>query len=102
MRKQLFLLIFMLTSFLFAKAQTMMNDSLLKAKDSTLRAAIHQDSIKIEKDFIEKAKWEKLKSQVQYPVLKAGDFSGFIPVKDADEIPDPNIDYKLLFELTYN
>jgi len=71
-------------------------------KDSTLRALIHMDSLKTEKEFAEKIKWEKLKVIAQYPVLNAGDNSGIVPVKDPSEIPDPAIDYKLLFELTGN
>ena len=45
---------------------------------------------------------EKMKGILEYPLLKAGDFSGVIPVKDPTEIPDPNIEYKLLFELVTN
>jgi intracellular sulfur oxidation DsrE/DsrF family protein len=85
--------------FLFATAQPAMSDSLQKAKDSTLRAVIHADSIKIGKEFSDKEKMEKMKGILEYPLLKAGDFSGVIPVKDPTEIPDPNIEYKLLFEL---
>ena len=49
-----------------------------------------------------KIKMEKMMAKAEYPVMKAGDFSGIIPVKETNEIPDPNIDYKLLFELTTN
>lgn len=89
-------------SFLFATAQPAVIDSLHKAKDSTLRALIHADSLKIEKEFSDKEKMEKMKGIIEYPLIKAGDFSGVIPVKDPTEIPDPAIDYKLLFELTTN
>jgi intracellular sulfur oxidation DsrE/DsrF family protein len=102
MRKLFFLLTLTSLSFLFAAAQPAMSDSLQKAKDSTLRATIHADSIKIEKEFTEKDGMQKMFARLEYPVMKAGQFSGIIPVKDANEIPDPDIDYKLLFELTVN
>jgi intracellular sulfur oxidation DsrE/DsrF family protein len=102
MRKKIYLLTFSCILFIFATAQPSISDSLQKAKDSTLRAVMHEDSVKIEKEFTEKEKMEKLFSRIEYPFLKAGKFSGVIPVKDATEIPDPAIDYKLLFELTVN
>jgi intracellular sulfur oxidation DsrE/DsrF family protein len=100
MRKLFFLLAFTCLAVLFAAAQPAMSDSLQKAKDSTLRAMIHADSVKIEKEFTEKERMQKLFSRIEYPVLKAGKMSGIVQVKDANEIPDPTIDYKLLFELT--
>ncbi len=89
-------------SFQFVTAQTATSDSLGMVKDSTLRAVIHQDSVKIEKQFADKEKMEKLFAKVEFPLINAGKFSGVVPVKDANEIPDPSIDYKLLFELTSN
>jgi len=100
--RKFFFLILTCFSFLFASAQPAKNDSLRKAKDSTLRATIHEDSIKIEKQFAETEKMEKMIALFEYPALKAGKFSGIIPVKGPTEIPDPNIDYKLLFELSFN
>ena len=79
-----------------------MNDSLLHAKDSTLRALFAADSIKVANDFAEKVKWSKMEAKAEYPLLKGGKFSSIIPVKDPTEIPDPNMDYKILFELTAN
>lgn len=102
MRKCLTLLMFALSVTFLTSAQKPALDSLHKAKDSTLRAVIHADSLKIEKEFSEKEKMEALISKIEYPFLNGGKFSGIIPVKDPTEIPDPNIDYKLLFELTYN
>jgi hypothetical protein len=102
MRKYLFLMTLASLTFLFATAQPSRSDSLRKAKDSTLQAVIHADSIKIEKEFSDKEKMEKMKGILEYPLLKAGDFSGVIPVKDPTEIPDPGIEYRLLFELTTN
>ena len=102
MRKQLQTLLLACISFLFVSGQTTMSDSLTRAKDSTLRALFHADSIKVAKDFTEKAKWDKLASNSEFPLLKGGKYSGVIPVKDPTEIPDPNIDYKILFELTAN
>ena len=90
-------------AFFFASAQTINVDSLRNARrDSTLRALIHADSVKIEKEFAEKEKEDKLNARNVYPVLKGSKNSGIIPVQDPTEIPDPNIDYKILFELTGN
>jgi intracellular sulfur oxidation DsrE/DsrF family protein len=102
MRKKILLLT--ITCFSLASCFSQQNavDSLKKVKDSTLRAAIHADSMKIEKQFAEQEKMLQLADKLQYPLIKAGEFSGVVPVKDPDEIPDPNQDYKLLFELTYN
>ena len=41
----------------------------------------------------------KIEAAVTYPVLEAGTFSGVIPVEDITETPDPNLEYKLMFEL---
>ncbi len=102
MRKRLLASLFGITVFYIASGQQNSLDSLKRVKDSTLRAAMHADSIKIEKDFSEKEEMLKMESKLEYPLFKSGMFSGVIPVKDPDEIPDPNQDYKLLFELTYN
>lgn len=67
--------------------------------DSTLHAKIHADSVKIEKEFADKMKSAKLLSAYSYPVINAGENSGVTPITDADELPDPAIDYKLLFDL---
>jgi intracellular sulfur oxidation DsrE/DsrF family protein len=37
-----------------------------------------------------------------FPVINAGEMSGVVPVNNANEIPDPKISYKLLFEVTAN
>ena len=85
-------------------SQTTNLDSVLAVrkfqKDSSLKAAIHADSMKIEKEFREKERWDRIEASAQYPVFKAGEFSGIIPVKDITESPDPTLDYKILFELT--
>lgn len=83
-------------------SQTSNTDSLKLKKDSTIKATFRADSIKIEKEFAEKEKWEKLKAVLIHPVFSSGEFSGVVPVKDPTEVPDPNMDYKLLFELTSN
>ncbi len=84
----------------------MKKDSTLRAlkqqKDSTYHASLHTDSVKVDKEYVEKEKWEKLKAMSIFPVLNGGETSGVIPVKDITEIPDPNIEYKLLFELVNN
>jgi intracellular sulfur oxidation DsrE/DsrF family protein len=102
MRKHLFFSFLVITVFLSCKAQQNPLDSLRRVKDSTLRSAIHADSMKIESQFAEQEKMLQLESKLQYPLIKAGEFSGIVPVTAPDEIPDPNQDYKLLFELTYN
>ena len=76
--------------------------SLKVQRDSSFHAMMHADSVKADKDFAEKEKWEKIKASAVFPALKGGDNSGVIPVKDPTEIPDPNMDYKLLFELVMN
>ena len=84
----------------------MKKDSTLSAlkikRDSTYQAMMHDDTVKVNKEFKEKMKWDKLKAEAIYPVINAGEFSGVIPVKDPTEMPDPNMEYKLLFELTDN
>lgn len=89
-----------------AFSQTSKTDSIINVlkqqKDSTLKAQFKADSAKTEKEFGDKIRWEKLKALSIFPVLNAGEFSGVIPVKDPTEIPDPNQDYKLLFELVNN
>jgi len=99
--KKLFLLsIGIFIAFLFSSAQR--SDSAIEAgikTDSTLRAKMEEERGKKEADSI---KMEKLLARAQYPYLKGGKLSGVIPVKDADEIPDPNHDYKLLFEVVIN
>jgi predicted peroxiredoxin len=66
-------------------------DSLLLAKPRTdsIENAV-KDSIRI----------AGLKATAYFPLLKAGDGAGVLPVKDVDEIPDANREYKLLFEFT--
>lgn len=87
-----------LASLKFKKDSTL--TALRFQRDSTFRALVHADSVKTNKEFTEKEKWEKLKAVAIYPAINGGEFSGVIPVKDPVEIPDPNIEYKLLFELT--
>ena len=84
----------------------MQKDSILHRlklqRDSSYHALIHIDSVKTEKDFAEMAKWDRIMSIATYPVLKEGTYSGVIPVKDPTEIPDPAMEYKLLFEVVSN
>ncbi|RTL60289.1 MAG: hypothetical protein EKK37_05485 [Sphingobacteriales bacterium] len=87
-------------------AQVSKTDSIINVlkhqRDSILKAIYKADSIKTEKEFGDKIRWEKLKSNASFPVLNAGEFSGVLQVKDPTEVPDPNQDYKLLFELVNN
>ena len=101
--KKISLIIILCMVCLAGFSQKYNTDSLIKVqKDSSLRAAIHEDSVKIEKQFAERERWEKIKTTAIFPVINAGEYSGVAPVKDPTEIPDPKIDYKLLFELTAN
>lgn len=100
-------LLLLICLFTFAGySQTFNTDSALKVinfkKDSTLSALFHTDSVNVSKEYANKIKEAKVKGIVIYPVLKGGDASGVIPVKDPTEIPDPTLDYKLMFELTQN
>ena len=72
--------------------------NLLFIRDSTLHAMIHADSMKIEHQYAEKARWQKLLSTEEFPVINAGKHSGVFPVSGVTEVPDPNMQYKLLFE----
>jgi intracellular sulfur oxidation DsrE/DsrF family protein len=83
-------------------SQNTNTDSLRLKKDSTLRAMIHADSLKVEKEYAEKEHWEKIKAVAQHPAINAGEYSGIVPVNDPTEVPDPKIEYKILFEITYN
>ena len=69
-------------------------------RDSSYQASFKADSARVQKEYDDAIKWEKLKSVAIHPALNAGDNSGVIPVKDLTEIPDPKLEYKLLFELT--
>lgn len=115
--RKLFLLVIVSIVSLTGFSQTYNSDSALHVlkvkKDSTLnalkvqhdsiyRTTMHADSVRIDKEYVEKEKWEKLKGISVYPVFNAGDMSGVIPVKEQTEIPDPKMEYKLLFEVVRN
>jgi len=68
-------------------------------KISESAALNQQDSIKMAAQNKRKAMMERFKSMAMYPVIDAGPFSGVVPVEDLTEIPDPNLEYKLMFEL---
>lgn len=109
MRKHFYSLILTFVTLHFACAQKAMSDSLqhirdstLRVKDSSFRAMFRDDSLKVEKDFAERAKWESIEAKATYPLLKGGKYSGVISVNAPTEMPDPNMDYKILFELTNN
>ncbi|MEC7771176.1 MAG: hypothetical protein VX798_08330 [Bacteroidota bacterium] len=95
MKKTIFSLVaglFMLTCFSQNKDQIAENDSI-----SMTTAAM--DSIMAEKAKKRQEMMAKIEAAVTYPVLEAGTFSGVIPVEDITETPDPNLEYKLMFEL---
>jgi intracellular sulfur oxidation DsrE/DsrF family protein len=104
--KRIYILITLLALFTSNKTNGQNADSSFKAiqhqKDSVLGAWLHADSVKADKQFKDAFKMEKFKSVFIYPVIRGGDRSGIIPVKDPTEKPDPTIDYKLLFELVEN
>lgn len=103
MINKLFLILLMITGSICTFAQTTNVDSLRNAKrDSTLRAMIAADSIKVMKEYEMKEKEDKMEARMIYPFIKGGKGSGVLPVSDPTEITDPNIDYKILFELTGN
>ena len=105
MRKISFLL-FAAIAFFSAAAQTTNLDSIINARrlsrDSSLRAQFSADSLKVAKDYSQKVKDDSLEARMVYPFIKGGKGSGIIPVKDPTEIPDPNIDYKIVFEMASN
>lgn len=88
------------------KVLSFQKDSTLNAakikRDSIYRSDLHKDSVKTNKEFAEIIKWEKMKAVEMFPVINATEMSGVVPVKNQEEIPDPKIAYKLLFELTVN
>ncbi len=61
------------------------------AADSARHAKMHADSVRMAKLF----------SIAQYPYIKGSKWSGIIPVDQPTEVPDPNKEYKLLFEVIY-
>lgn len=82
----------------FASMAQSENSNLNDGRDSALRAAIHRDSMKIENQYAEKARFQKLLKMVEYPALNGGKFSGVFPVSDISEFPDASMQYKLLYE----
>ena len=99
------LLLPVLFSFITAQSvfcQSSSMDSLWKARDSTLHSLYREDSVKVSKEYAEKEKWARIYSEALYPLLKGTKNSGVIPVTGPTFIPDPNMDYKILFEVTGN
>jgi intracellular sulfur oxidation DsrE/DsrF family protein len=102
MIKLLIVLLFCNFLIVSADAQSVKSDSMRQVKLTALQATFKSDSIKMEKEYKQNVKWENLASIALYPLLKAGDNSGVAQVTDVSEIPDPNIDYKLLFDFVVN
>jgi intracellular sulfur oxidation DsrE/DsrF family protein len=92
MRTLLLILALTVLSISAAASQTPPIDSLAAkaAKDSLRQARMVQDSIHMAKLF----------AVAQYPWVKGTKWSGVIPVENPTEIPDPNKEYRLLFEFT--
>jgi intracellular sulfur oxidation DsrE/DsrF family protein len=68
--------------------------------------SISTDSLtKLKTDSLEKAKkdsirWATLDASLSFPVIKAGKWSGVLPVKNVEARPDTSLSYKLLINLT--
>ena len=97
--KKIFLAFIICTAGVFCIAQSN-SINLSKTKDSTLKAAIHEDSLKIDREFAREERWDNLFAKEEFPVINAGKYSGIFPVKDITEVPDPKMQYKLLYEMT--
>lgn len=82
--------------FQFSFAQTSVKDTVQVTVTDSIQKAVKDST---EKAIADSVKWAKMEAKLVYPLLKAGTWSGVLPVPDADEIPDPSISYKLLFEL---
>jgi len=82
------------------------NDSTVKAqktkRDSIMRAMEKADSTEAKKSYDNAMYWASLTPRKAWPVINAGEYSAIVTVKDPTEIPDPNQQYKLLFEVTLN
>lgn len=102
MIKQLFLFLFLSFLVSVSMAQVTKSDSMRMAKMKTLHEKFATDSAKLEKEYVQNVKWEKLSATSMYPLLNAGENSGVAPVSNVSETPDPNLDYKLLFDFVEN
>jgi predicted peroxiredoxin len=58
-----------------------------------------KDSIASAKKLADSVRFAKLDAIAQFPLIKGSKFSGVIPVDNPTEVPDPNRDYKLLFDI---
>lgn len=102
MTKQLFLFLFLCVFMSNAIAQSAKSDSVRLSKMKTLHEKFATDSAKLEKEHIENVKWEKMSAKATYPLLNAGENSGVAAVTNVSETPDPDMDYKLLFDFVEN
>lgn len=102
--KKITMLLSLIVFALTGNAQKQNIDSTLRVikyeHDSTLRAQMHMDSVRIDKEFAAKSKMARIQGTEIFPVINAGIYSGVIPVKDATEVPDSTMEYKLLFEIS--
>jgi intracellular sulfur oxidation DsrE/DsrF family protein len=82
MKNGLFILVSLLFAFqVYSQTDKHKQDSIAAAQRDSLRMA-------------------KFAAMAFYPKFNAGTMSGVLPVKNVDEMPDTNRDYKLLFEFT--
>lgn len=91
MKTVVFLLAMFSVSFSVCMAQSTETVNFEKAKkDSLAHVKMLEDSLRMAKLF----------AIAQFPYVKGSKWSGVIPVDNPTEIPDPNQEYKLLFEIT--
>ncbi len=88
----------LISFFLFTHsfAQTAVKDTIQIPVTDSIQKMITDSIQKAKADSV---KWATMEAKLIFPLIKAGTWSGVLPVDDADEIPDPSINYKLLFEL---
>jgi intracellular sulfur oxidation DsrE/DsrF family protein len=93
----------MMKTFFLILVITLLAVSLSSAQTSaldSLAAKATKDSIKQAKMAADSIHMAKLFAIAQYPWVKGSKWSGVIPVENPTEIPDPDKEYKLLFEIT--
>ncbi len=91
-----FIVLFLISLFSLSSAFAQSTPALA---DSAAHAKAVADSTKHAKAIADSLKMEKLFAIAQYPYIKGSKWSGVIPVEHPTEIPNPDQQYKLLFEL---
>ena len=97
--RNIFNSLFIVTTFIFSACHENKSDKQCAVQKSFSRHDM--DSIaKIAKAEKDSLRMVALKATAYFPLLKGGPGSGVLPVDGIDEIPDPNRDYKLMFEFS--